>query len=151
MVLAAYADGLYKLFFLGHIVSLLVAFAPAVVNPLLTAQTKRDGEQTLIQVSAHMAANSRRLHFPALVALGGFGLAMVFASGEAWSFDQLWVSLALLVWIAIAGLVSGVIVPAERRLGAGDLAAEARVAMGGQIVTVLTLVMLYLMIWKPGA
>ena len=43
------------------------------------------------------------------------------------------------------------ILPAERKLAAGDLEAEKKVAMGGQIATVLTLVMLYLMIWKPGA
>jgi hypothetical protein len=74
----------------------------------------------------------------------------VFASDPAWGFDQLWVSLALLVWLAICGVVSGVILPSERKLAGGDLAAEAKVAMGGQIVTVLLLAMLYLMIWKPG-
>jgi hypothetical protein len=41
-------------------------------------------------------------------------------------------------------------VPGERAMAAGDLSAETKVAMGGQIITVLTLVMLYLMIWKPG-
>jgi uncharacterized membrane protein len=150
VVLAAVGDGLYKVLFLGHIVAFLVAFAPAVINPILAAQTKADGEDTLLKVAAHMAANGRRIHFPAVVALGAFGLGMVFASDEAWGFDQMWVSLALLVWLAICGVVTGVILPAERKLAGGDMTAEAKVALGGQLVTVLLLVMLYLMIWKPG-
>lgn len=124
MVLAAYGDGLYKLLLLGHIVALLVAFAPA---------------------------NGRRLHLPALVVTGALGIALVLVSGDAWSFDQAWVSLAFLVWLALAGVVSAVIIPAERKLAAGDPAAERQVGLGGQLVTVLLLVMLYLMIWKPGA
>jgi uncharacterized membrane protein len=150
MVLAAYGDGLYKVLFLCHIVSFLVAFAPAVINPILAAQSKADGEEALVRIGGHMAANGRRIHFPALVALGGFGLLLVLQSDEAWGFDQAWVGIAILVWIALCGVVSGLILPAERRLAAGDLAAESKVAMGGQISTVLLLVMLYLMIWKPG-
>jgi hypothetical protein len=75
---------------------------------------------------------------------------MIFSSDEAWGFDQTWVSLALLVWIAMCGLVSGMLLPAERKLAAGDLAQAKKIELGGQIVTVLFLVMLYLMIWKPG-
>lgn len=150
MVLAAVNGGLYKLLFLGHIVSLLVAFAPAVINPILAAQSKADGDEALIRIGGHMAANGRRIHFPALIALGGFGLALVLASDSVWEFDQVWVGLAIVVWLAICGVVSGIIIPAERRLAGGDLAAEAKIAIGGQITTVLFLVMLYLMIWKPG-
>jgi len=58
---------------------------------------------------------------------------------------------SFLVWIAICGVISGVLLPAERKLAAGDDAAEATVERAGQIATLLLLVMLYLMIWKPGA
>ena len=54
------------------------------------------------------------------------------------------------MWLALCGVITGLVLPAERRLAAGDLAAEAKVALGGQLATVLALVMLYLMIWKPG-
>jgi hypothetical protein len=152
MILAAYDDGLYNALFLGHMISFLVAFAPAVINPILAAKVKRDGDEgALIRLSGHMASNGRQIHFPALIALGGFGIAMVLTSDPVWSFGDTWVSLAFLVWLALGGVVLGLLLPAERRLAAGDLAAEPKVAMGGQIVTVLLLVMLYLMIWKPGA
>lgn len=151
MMFATVGDGVYNLLLLGHIVSFLVAFAPAVIHPILGAQAKKDGEAVLVPVSRHLADNGQRVHFPALVLVGAFGLAMLLVSDEVWAFDQTWISLAFLVWLAMCGLVSALILPAERKLAGGDLRAEARVAMGGQIVTLLLLVMLYLMIWKPGA
>ena len=152
MILATYLDGLYKLFFLGHMISFLVAFAPAVIAPILTAQVKADGDEgSLLRMAGHFMKNTTRIHFPALIALGGFGIAMVLSSDEVWSFSDTWVSLAFLNWLAICGLITGLMLPAERKLADGDLSAEKKVEMGGQIVTVLTLVMLYLMIWKPGA
>jgi uncharacterized membrane protein len=157
MVLATALPGnLYRIMFLLHIIAVVVAFAPMIIAPVLMAQAKGDGERTLLDVAKHLADNGRRIHFPALVLIGLFGLGMVFSSKpegseEAlWGFDQTWVSLALLVWIVLCGVVSGVIMPGERKLAAGDLEAEKKVALGGKIATVLFLVMLYLMIWKPG-
>ena len=66
-------------------------------------------------------------------------------------FGDAWVSLAFLVWLAIIGRRLGRDAPRRAEVAAGDLSVEKKVAMGGQLVTVLTLVMLYLMIWKPGA
>jgi uncharacterized membrane protein len=151
MILAAYQDGLYNLLYLGHMLSFVVAFAPAVINPIMIARLKAGGDPSILgRVAGVMAMNGRQIHFPALVALGGFGIAMVLASDEAFGFDQTWVSLAFLVWLAIGGIVAGVLLPNERKLAAGDLSAEKKVEVAGQVTTVLTLVILYLMIWKPG-
>lgn len=151
MIVSAYGDGLYKLLFLGHILSLVIAFAPAAVHPILTAQAKKDSDGELVRLAGHMAVNGRRVYTPALIALGAFGLLLVLQSDSAWDWDQTWVMIAFAVWLVICGVVTAVIVPGERKLAAGDLAAEPRVALGGQVATVLVLVMLYLMIWKPGA
>ena len=97
-----------------------------------------------------MASNGRTIHFPALIAVGGFGIAMVLTPTRV-GFGDTWVSLAFLVWLAIGGVVLGLLLPGERSAGGRRPAAEKQVAMGGQIATVLLLVMLYLMIWKPGA
>jgi uncharacterized membrane protein len=152
VLLASYGSGLYKVLFLGHMISFLVAFAPAVVHPILAAQTKGEGDDAAFRRQlAHQAANGRLIHFPAVIAMGAFGIGLVLVSDPVWAFDQAWVSLAFLVWIAICGVVSGLLLPAERRAAAGEVAAERLVGRGDQITTVLTLVMLYLMIWKPGA
>jgi uncharacterized membrane protein len=152
MILAAYGDSLYKLLFFGHMIAFLIAFAPAVVHPILGAQTAADGDPgALARLSGHMAGNGRRLHLPALVAVGGFGLGMVFTSDDAIGFGDAWVSLAFLLWLAICGIVSGLLLPAERRLAAGDASAQPMVEHAGQATTLLLLAMLYLMVWKPGA
>ena len=152
MILAAYGDTLFKVLFLGHMLSFAVAFAPAVINPILIAKLKSQGDvETLPKVSGIMAGNGRQIHFPALVALGGFGIAMVLTSDPSFGFDQAWVSLAFLDWLAITGLVSAVMLPGERKMAEGDLSVEPRVERCGQLITLLTLLMLYLMIWKPGA
>lgn len=148
MILAAYGDNLWKLLLLGHLLSFVVAFAPAVINPVLAAQSKQDGDAELIRVAGHLAKNGRAIHFPALLALGGFGILLVVQSG--YGFDSTWVGLAILVWLGLCGVITGLVLPAERRLAEGDLSAEPKVALGGQLATVLALVMLYLMIWKPG-
>ena len=151
MILAAFDDGLYRLLFLGHMLSFLVAFAPAVINPILVARLKSQEDfGTLGRMAGHMSTMGKQIHFPALIALGGFGIAMVLQSDPAFAFDQTWVSLAFLVWLAIIGVIGGVVLPSERKLAEGDSDAERKVAVGGQIATVLALVMLYLMIWKPG-
>jgi hypothetical protein len=152
MIMAAYGDGLYKLFYFGHMASFLVAFAPAVIHPIIGAQTKADGDPSaLARLTGHMAGNGRRIHFPALIALGAFGLAMVFTSSDVVAFDQAWVSLAFLVWLGICGVVSGMLLPAERKVAAGDESALVPLERAGQISTLLLVVMLYLMIWRPGA
>lgn len=152
MMFAAVNDGVDKVLFLGHMIAFVVAFAPAVINPVLMAKAKGDDDPGAYgRLAGHLAGNGRQIHLPALIALGGFGIAMVFTSDDQFGFGDTWVSLAFLVWLAMAGVVSGLLLPGERRLAAGDGSAEALVARGGQIVTLLLLVMLYLMIWKPGA
>jgi hypothetical protein len=151
MILADYGDSLFKVLYLGHMLSFVIAFAPAVINPILIAKLKAQGDfEALPKVGGILASNGRLIHLPALVALGGFGIAMVLTSDPVLAFDQAWVSLAFLLWLAITGIVLGVMLPGERQMAEGDLSAERKVEVGGQVLTVLTLVMLYLMIWKPG-
>jgi uncharacterized membrane protein len=132
-----------------HITSVVVAFAPASVHPLLGRQFGEDGPAALQRFSGFAARNSRRVYAPALLLAGLFGILLVIDSDYI-DFDQTWISLALLVWIAMNGVVHAVIVPAERKVGEGDAEAAKRLDLGGGLVTVLFLVMLYLMIWKPG-
>jgi hypothetical protein len=68
-----------------------------------------------------------------------------------WQFEQTWIWLGILIWVVLCGLVSGVILPAERKVAAGDLAAEKRIASAGGIATILVVVQVALMVMKPGA
>lgn len=152
MVLAAVRDGVYNAVLALHIIALIVAFAPAVTHPLTAARTKRDqGAEALPPLSRAMAANGRAVYLPALIVTGLLGFVLVLLSEDVWAFTDAWVMAAIALWVVITGVVSGMIMPAERALGAGDLAAERKVALGGQLATIAAIVMLWLMVFKPGA
>ena len=58
--------------------------------------------------------------------------------------------MALALWLIMIGILFGLLLPAERALEAGDATAEKRVSMFGGILHLLLLLMLIVMIWKPG-
>ena len=149
MVFADYGDNVYNLALFLHIVSVIVAFAPAVVHPLTFERMK--GDSAIGRISAIAADNGKKVYFPALIAVGALGTILLVLGGEVVEFSDLWATLAFILWVAICGIVSGVIMPNERRVAGGDEAAAKKVAMGGQIATLLVLVVLYLMVFKPGA
>ena len=71
-------------------------------------------------------------------------------SDGLWAFSQGWVSGAFVVWLLMNGVVHAMIAPGERMVAAGDESGQQRIDRGGGIITLLVLVMLYLMVWKPG-
>lgn len=151
--------GMYKVMLFLHLVTVVVAFGGMVLRPLMVARSRDADPGTRRSLAGWMAQSGRVVHLPALVLAGLFGLGMVFSSKpgssdeNVFGFDQAWVSLSVLVWIALCGVVSGMLMPAERKLAAGDgdpNALEKKIAIGDQVTAVLFLIMLYLMIWKPG-
>ena len=144
-------DFLYKVLFLLHILSAIVAFAPAFVWPIVNVQTRKTGREGPGPIAGLVARNTMTIHGPALVLVGLFGILMVVTVRRG---------LRVLAGVDLAGL-PGVVRPARRGLRAassrprrrsptGDEAAEKKVAMFGGIAHTLLLVMLILMIWKPG-
>lgn len=140
----------YKLLLLLHITAIVAAFAPATVHTLLARQLGQSDRPALQRVAGFASANSMRFHGTALILAGLFGVGMIFSSDDAWEFSQGWISMAFVVWIAMNGVLHALIVPGERALGSGDEAAQRKLDLGGGIMTLLFLFMLYLMIWKPG-
>ncbi len=152
VLLAAYRGNVYDVVLLVHLVAFLVAFAPAAINPLLERYFAQNGGEPVVRTWAGFAAQyTRKAALGGLVVLLLTGVAMVIMSDEVIEFSEAWVSLAFLVWFAIAGVVSAVILKGEKAMAAGDHSGSALVAKGGPIATVLLLVMLYLMVFKPGS
>jgi hypothetical protein len=144
-------DAGYDLLLLIHIISFLVAAAPAVINPIMGPQLGADSPQAGGRFMELTHRNSQRVHLPGLLVLGLSGIILVLVSDDAWSFGDAWVSLGLLVWLAIGGMVSAVMMPGEKKVAGGDPSGLRQVQLGGQITSVLLLVQLYLMVFKPGA
>jgi hypothetical protein len=125
----------FRIFYLLHILTIVVAFAPAVVAVLPGG---RDGTLGLLDRAG------RQVYAPALILAGLFGILCIVTSDDVFEFDQTWISLAFVVWIAMNGVFHALVLAGQKQ---GD---ERKVVTGQQIMTLLLLAMLYLMIWKPG-
>ena len=71
----------------------------------------------------------------------------VFNSGFALAAAQL---LPEGVWIAMNGVLHALVRPGEKGVAAGDASAERKLQVGGVVLTLLFVVQLIIMIWKPG-
>ena len=147
MLFAAVTDTPYKVMLLLHILSAMVAFAPSFVNPFIVM--KMEGE-TRNRALETVTSASRKLYAPALALTGLLGFGVAGMSDDVYKVSQGWLIAAVLLWIAMNGIVRAVVLPGERAIVAGDRSAEKRVAAGGSTISVLLIVMLWLMIFKPG-
>ena len=151
MVLAAgRTSGVYRLLLLLHIVAVVAAFAPLVVQTPLLRQLTRTRRGDIPVVVGGLLGNNRRIHAPSLIVAGFFGILLVAMSDDVWKFSQAWVSLAFLVWIAMNGVLHGVQLPAQRKLAKGDRSMQQRLDLADGILALLFLLMVVLMIWRPG-
>jgi hypothetical protein len=145
-----YSNNVDRLLFLLHILSVIAAFAPGFTYALWNRPLSQDDPNLLQRIYTVAVPTEQRVNAVALVLTGLFGLLLVARNDPLFQFDQLWVNLAFLTWFALNGVVHGLLLPAERKVAKGDVAAASRVDLGGMLVTVLFLFMLYLMVWKPG-
>lgn len=150
MLLAAVGDTPYGIVLVLHILAAIAAFAPAFTHPVLFGQAKSLGDGGLQSVAGFMSANGRRIYAPALILSGLLGFALQGMSSGAWKFSQGWMIGALIVWIAMNGVLHAMIIPGERKVAAGDPSAETGAQRGSGIISILLLVMLWLMVFKPG-
>ncbi|HEX5365612.1 MAG TPA: hypothetical protein VFW63_02965 [Acidimicrobiales bacterium] len=125
----------FKIFLFLHVLSFIVAFAPAVLTVLPGG---RDGYLGLLERAG------RQVYAPALLLTGLFGIMCIVTSDEVYEFSDTFISLAFVVWIVMNGVFHGLVLAGQRQ---GD---QRKVGNGQAVLTVLLLVMLYLMIWKPG-
>ncbi len=143
-------DTTYNIVLLLHILTAFVAFAPAFVHPLLTTQSRSADPATQTRLLGFIAQNGRRVYAPALILTGLLGFGLQGLSDGVWDFGQTWMTLAVIVWIAMNGILHAVIIPTERAMADGDDTNAGRLNIAGPAITILLIVMLYLMIWKPG-
>ena len=125
----------FKIFLFLHILTAVVAFAPAVIAVL------PGGRAGLAGV---LDRAGRQVYAPALILAGLFGILCIVTSDSVFEFSDTWISLAFVVWIAMNGVFHALVLAGRKQ---GD---ESKVNAGQQIMTLLLLAMLYLMIWKPG-
>jgi len=135
----------YKVMLLLHVLAVVIAFSPAWLTPLVlrAAGHDRAGAEAL-----EVAVLRLSLPFVALAGIFGFGLAGM--SDKVFKMSQTWLSIAIVLWLVQLAVLFFVARPAFKAVAAGDAAARGRVMAATGITHLILLVMLYLMIWKPG-
>lgn len=97
----------------------------------------------------------------AVCAVPILGILLILMSEDAIKFSAMWISLSFLLYIVLMGLATGIQVPTIRKMVAMRAGAEGaqsgqvqamgrKVATVGAIVNVLWVLILVLMVFKPG-
>ena len=145
-ILAAVGSTGYNIVLLLHILTVVIGFAPAWFIPMMgRLAAKGDAE-----AGAQLEASILRFSLPGVALAGLFGFALAGMSEKAYSMSQTWLSIAAVLWIVLLAVIVLVARPAVKALAAGDLAARGRVMASTGITHLVLIVMLYLMIFKPG-
>jgi uncharacterized membrane protein len=151
-IFAALDSTSYKLLLLFHLLAVVIAFAPAWLTPILfrvAGPTDKNAADAL-----GLAVLRLSLPFVAIAGILGFGLAGMSkpeGGGEAlYKMSQTWLSVAIILWLVQLAVLFFVARPAFKALAAGDAAARGRVMASTGVTHLILVVMLYLMIFKPG-
>ena len=150
MILAAFNDTGYKIVLLLHIIAVIVAIAPAVVHPIMFALEKQRDDGDIAALATRITGLPTRIYSIALVLSGVLGIGLISMSDDVIAWGDTWVWLSLVLWAVLNGVLHGVMLPAEKAMAAGDTAAAEKADKIGPVLSLLVLVLLYLMVLKPG-
>lgn len=158
----------YDLSLFVHLTAVMVGFGATFAEAIMFPVAMKVGVRHLPYVHRLQLAINQWLATPALAIVLITG---IYQTSERWEFDQFWISAALLIVFVIGGLIGGYFIPADRRLGpmverdieaagAGELKlsdlSEEYQRQGrlegiiGTITGVLLIIVVYLMVVKPG-
>lgn len=155
MLIADINDTPYNIMLFLHVLAMFVAISPAFVHPFIEKDTRELGAAR-IAIYREINKRSMRIYAASLIVGGllGFGLAGMSDDGTGelvYRVGDGWVLTSVILWVAMNGVLHAMIIPGERKMAAGDDSMRSRVQIGGTVLTVLFLVILYLMVFKPGA
>jgi hypothetical protein len=165
---AGIESGIYKIFLLLHILTVVVGFGGVVLGGFYAREaSKRPGHGLAIS-EANLAVI--RIAEKFIYAVPIFGFALIGVSDSAIGFGDVWVSLSILLYVAAVGLLHAVIFKGQKQMNGILAEIEAfppaggrpkqmddfeavgrRVAATSLGLDVVLIVLLYLMIFKPGA
>lgn len=128
----------YRLLGVLHVLAAVAAFGPLFIYPSM----QRAG------AGADVAKLHLRLSLPALVLTWVFGMGLVGMSKDNFEMSQTWIVLSLLCWVAAVAVSWFLIRPS---LGDGSEAARSKLAAGIGVTHLIAVVVIYLMVFKPGA
>jgi hypothetical protein len=173
-LLADINSGTYKFVLLLHILAAIVGFGGVFLNALYGQQAKarRGHEGLAIAQANYLVSNVAEF---VIYAVFIFGILLVPLSDEAWTFGQFWIWSSMALFIIGLAVAHAVLRPNVRRMNVlmtelaemgspptGSSGAPPRqvteleergqrVGVAGATLNILVVLILFLMIWKPGA
>jgi uncharacterized membrane protein len=154
-------SGFYELVLVLHILAVIVGFGGMFIAGFYGNEARnRPGREGLAVAETTLKVTGM-IPTVAVCAVPILGILLVLLSDDVWKFSEAWVSLSFLLYIVLMGLATGVQVPAIRKIvalrqgaeGAQSIEMQAlgrRVATVSAVVNVLWVVVLFLMVFKPG-
>ena len=170
MLVATVTSGAYKFVKLLHILTAIVGFGAVFLNGIYAARAKKAiGTPGGAAVAEANSWVTWRVAEYLIYAVFVLGLALVGMSGKIWKFSQGWLGASMGLYVVGLALVHALLRPADKRMlaiqvqlanaGTGPdaqaLAAEydklyQRAAAVGGVLNALLVVIVALMVFKPG-
>jgi hypothetical protein len=158
-------SGPYKFFLVLHLLAVIAGIGSTVLNGLYGAKAKAAGPN-----GGHIGRANLEVTVVAekiIYLIPIFGIILVAISpGDIWGFDQFWIWGSLVLYLVALGIAHGVMMPSSKRMlelggkmgsgqgGPADVAEMEmlgkRLAAGGMTLNLLVVVLVALMVWKPG-
>jgi hypothetical protein len=157
-----YDSFVYNLVLLLHLLTAVVGFGSSFVWPALAARARKmEPAQGYALTNLSLQLGKPLTTYP-IYASGAFGLVLVILSAAddfgPYAFDQTWISLAFLLFIAAALVAAFLHYPnlkkmdaLQARLVSGEAKRGKQAAMYGGILHLLFLLLMIDMVWKPGS
>jgi len=146
VVLAALNSTGYKIVLLIHILAVVVGFAPLWLTPVLVRLTAAGDKAA----ADGLEVSILRYSLPGIGIAGILGFGLAGMSEKVFKMSQTWLSIAAVLWIVLLAVLFFVARPAIKAFRDGNVEARGRIMMATGIGHLILVVMLYLMIFKPG-
>ena len=173
-LVGAVNDDAYRIVLILHILCAIIGFGAVFLNGIYGAQAKaRSGAEGLAIMEANFKVSRIGEYFIYAVFLLGFALVQM--SDDVFKFSQTWLWLALAVYVIALGISHGLLIPRVKKMialmrelvdagpagaGAGPAGPPPQAAqleaLGKQVavftgsLNVMLIVIVFLMVWKPG-
>lgn len=148
-----YGGGGYKILLVLHLLAVIIGFGPWFLNGLIPQRAlgSEPGEaQAISRANLQVSVVSQYAIYAVVI----FGLGTLGASHKhTIDFGDTFVWLSILLWVAVVGVLHGMVLPAQRRLAAGDgdrATLTQRQSLGVALINLLVIVALFLMVFEPG-
>lgn len=153
---------LYEFVFALHLLAVVIGFGGTFIATFygMEAQRRAGRDGTLIADTTMRV--TEKVPTMAVYSVPILGILLILLSDDTWKFSEAWVGLSMLLYVAILVIALAVHIPNLRQMiaarsrideggpNSGLAAMERKAATFGGILNVLWIIVLFLMVFKPG-